>query len=82
MIKQGVDDYGAEYKRTSHDFSFKFLTQDNCVCNICHGIGAKWGFRYVTRNYQSPRTKRFARHYRLMSTAFGYALSAYKILRS
>ena len=61
MIKQGVDDYGAEYKRTSHDFSFKFLTQDNCVCNICHGTGAKWGFRYVTRNYQSPRTKKICK---------------------
>lgn len=61
MIEQGTDSYGAEYKRTSHDFSFKFLTQDNCVCNICHGIGAKWGFRYVTRNYQSPRTKKICK---------------------
>ena len=61
MIKQGVDNYGAEYKRTTHDFSFKFLTQDNCVCNICHGTGAKWGFRYVTRNYQSPRTKKICK---------------------
>lgn len=61
MIKQGVDNYGAEYKRTAHDFSFKFLTQDNCVCSICHGTGAKWGFRYVTRNYQSPRTKKICK---------------------
>ena len=61
MIKQGVDDYGAEYKRTSNDFSLRFLTQDNCVCGICHGTGAKWEFRYVTRNYQSARTKRICK---------------------
>ena len=61
MIKQGVDDYGAEYKRTSHDFFLRFLTQDNCVCGICHGTGAKWEFRYVTRNYQSARTKRICK---------------------
>lgn len=61
MDEQGIDNYGAEYKRTSHDFSFKFLTQFNCVCNICHGTGAKWKFRYVTRDYQSPRTKKICK---------------------
>ncbi len=61
MSEHGVDNHGAEYKRTPNDFSFGFLTQDNCVCNICHGTGAKWKFRYVTRNYKSDRTKRICK---------------------
>ena len=57
MIEQGTDRYGAEYKSTSNDFHFKLLEQDNCVCSICHGTGAKIEFRYVTRNYESARQK-------------------------
>lgn len=61
MTEQGVDWLGAEYKRTEHDFSFRHLEQDNCCCSICHGTGAKWEFRYVTRNYQSPKTKKICK---------------------
>lgn len=57
MIEQGNDRYGAEYKRTDNDFHFKWLEQDNCVCNICHGTGAKIEFRYITRDYASDRQK-------------------------
>lgn len=56
QAEHGTDDFGAEYKRTQNDFHLRFLTQENCVCGICHGCGAKWEFRYVTRNYKSPRT--------------------------
>lgn len=61
MIEKGVDNYGAEYKRTPNDFSFGLLTQENCVCDICHGTGAKWKFRYVTRNYKSDKTERICK---------------------
>lgn len=61
MIEQGVDWLGAEYKRTDKDFTFRHLEQDNCCCSICHGTGAKWEFRYVTRNYQSPKTKKICK---------------------
>lgn len=57
MIETGIDKYGAEYKRTSNDFHFRELGQDNCVCNICHGTGAIIEFEYVTRNYESARRK-------------------------
>ena len=57
MTEQGTDRYGAEYKRTSNDFHFRILEQDNCVCSICHGTGAKIEFEYVTRNYESARKK-------------------------
>ena len=53
IIEQGVDSYGAEYKRTTNDFRIRLLEQDNCVCSVCHGIGAKIELRYVTRNYES-----------------------------
>jgi hypothetical protein len=55
MVEQGIDSYGAEYKRTDNDFHFKWLEQDNCMCNICHGTGAKIEFRYITRDYASNR---------------------------
>lgn len=58
MTEQGTDRYGAEYKRTDNDFHFKWLEQDNCVCNICHGTGAKIEFRYITRDYASGRQKK------------------------
>lgn len=61
MKERGIDLLGAEYKRTEHDFFFRHLEQDNCCCSICHGTGAKWEFRYVTRNYQSPRTKKICK---------------------
>lgn len=57
MSEQGVDKYGAEFKRTHNDFRFRKLEQDNCVCSICHGTGAKIEFEYVTRNYASARKK-------------------------
>jgi RNA polymerase subunit RPABC4/transcription elongation factor Spt4 len=57
MTESGTDRYGAEYKRTSNDFHFRLLEQDNCVCSICHGTGAKVEFRYVTRDYESARRK-------------------------
>lgn len=53
----GIDSYGAEYKRTSFDFSFRRLEQENCICSICHGTGAVIEFRYVTRNYVSAKRK-------------------------
>lgn len=62
MIEQGIDIYGAEYKRTSNDFNFRWLEQDNCVCSICHGTGAKIEFRYITRNYESPITKKICKN--------------------
>ena len=61
MIESGTDWLGAEYKRTDHDFTFRHLQQDNCCCSVCHGTGAKWEFGYVTRNYQSPRTKKICK---------------------
>ena len=61
MTEQGTDWLGAEYKRTDHDFTFRHLQQDNCCCSVCHGTGAKWEFGYVTRNYQSPRTKKICK---------------------
>ena len=57
MTEQGTDRYGAEYKRTNNDFYFKWLEQDNCVCNICHGKGAKIEIRYITRNYLGKKGK-------------------------
>lgn len=57
MIAHGIDGYGAEYKRTPNDFHFRRLEQDNCICSICHGTGAKIEFEYVTRNYESARRK-------------------------
>ena len=57
MIETGIAKYGAEYKRTSNDFHFRELGQDNCVCSICHGTGAIIEFEYVTRNYESARRK-------------------------
>lgn len=62
MIEHGTDRYGAEYKRTSNDFGFRWLEQDNCICSICHGTGAKIEFRYITRNYESPRTKKICKN--------------------
>jgi len=56
-IEKGVDEYGAEFKRTHNDFCFRKLKQDNCICSICHGTGAKIAFEYVTRNYESARKK-------------------------
>jgi len=61
MIEQGTEKGGWEYKRTSNDFHLRKLEQDNCVCSICHGSGAKIEFEYVTRNYQSPRTKKICK---------------------
>ena len=61
MTEQGTDKYGAEYKRTSNDFRFRKLKQDNCVCSICHGCGATIEFEYVTRNYQSARSKKICK---------------------
>ena len=57
MTEKGTDRYGAEYKRTSNDFHFRLLEQDNCVCSICHGTGATVEFRFVTRDYESARRK-------------------------
>jgi hypothetical protein len=54
---EGIDHYGAEYKRTSNDFNIMWLDQDNRVCNICHGTGAKISIRYITRNYESARRR-------------------------
>ena len=58
MTEQGTDRYGAEYKRTDNDFHARYLEQDNCVCSICHGTGAKIEVRYVVRNYESARVKK------------------------
>lgn len=60
-METGVDRYGAEYRRTPNDFHFRLLEQDNCVCSICHGTGAKIEFEYVTRNYGSPKTKKICK---------------------
>lgn len=49
----------SEFKRTSNDFSVRPLTQNNCICSVCHGTGATWEFRFVTRNYASPRRKNY-----------------------
>lgn len=57
MTQQGIDLGGWEYKRTSNDFHFRRLEQDNCVCSICHGTGAKIEVRYITRNYKSAKGK-------------------------
>ena len=62
MTDQGKDPFwDVEYKRTSNDFHFRRLEQSNCSCSICHGIGAVIEFQYVTRNYQSPRTKKICK---------------------
>lgn len=58
MTEQGTDRYGAEYKRTNNDFHVRYLEQDNGVCSVCHGTGAKIEIRYVVRNYESARVKK------------------------
>lgn len=58
MTEQGTDRYGAEYKRTNNDFHVRYLEQNNCVCSVCHGTGAKIEIRYVVRNYESARVKK------------------------
>ena len=62
MTLQGTDKYGDEFKRTYNDFHFRKLKEDNYVCNICHGAGAKIEFEYVTRDYRSPRTKKICKN--------------------
>ena len=57
MTEQRTDRYGAEYKRTDNDFHVRYLEQDNCICSVCHGTGAKIEIRYVVRNYESARVK-------------------------
>lgn len=69
MTEQGTEN-GWEYKRTSFDFKFRWLEQDNCVCSVCHGSGAKIEFEYVTRNYQSPRTKKICKTLQAHSHSF------------
>ena len=58
MTEQGTDRYGAEYKRTGNDFHARYLEQDNGICSVCHGTGAKIEIRYVVRNYESARVKK------------------------
>ena len=58
MTEQGTDRYGAEYKRTNNDFHVRYLKQDNGVCSVCHGTGAKIEIRYVVRNYESAMVKK------------------------
>ena len=58
MTEQGTDRYGAEYKRTNNDFHVRYLEQDNGVCSVCHGTGAKIEIRYVVRNYESAMVKK------------------------
>ena len=58
MTEQGTDRYGAEYKRTDNDFHVRYLEQDNGLCSICHGTGAKIEIRYIVRNYESARVKK------------------------
>lgn len=55
MTECGREKEGWEYKRTSNDFRFRLLEQNNCVCSICHGSGAKIEFEYITRDYGSTR---------------------------
>lgn len=57
MTEQGIDSYGAEYKRTDKDFNVRYIEQNNCVCSVCHGTGAKIEILYVVRNYESTRAK-------------------------
>lgn len=61
MKETGLDNFGAEYKRTDYDFHFRWLDQDNCICNICHGTGAKIEFEYITRDYRSAKTKKICK---------------------
>ena len=70
MVEQGIDHYRAEFKRTSNDFKLRHLEYDNCVCCVCHGTGAKWEFRYVTRDYQSPRTGKICKTLQAHSYSF------------
>jgi len=58
MTEQGIDRYGAEYKRNNNDFHVRYLEQDNGICSVCHGTGAKIEIRYVVRNYESARVKK------------------------
>ena len=58
MTEKGTDRYGAEYKRTNNDFHVRYLEQDNGLCSVCHGTGAKIEIRYVVRNYESARVKK------------------------
>lgn len=47
MTEKGIDRYGAEYKRTNNDFHIRYLEQDNGICSVCHGTGAKIGIQYM-----------------------------------
>ena len=59
-VEKGVDRLGIAYKRTTNDFNFRRLGALG-ACSICHGTGPIIEFRYVTRNYQSPRTKKICK---------------------
>ena len=81
MTEQGTDRYGAEYKRTNNDFHVRYLEQDNGVCSICHGTGAKIEIRYVVRNYESAMVKkRYAKICKRMNVPSGYARNVSTIL--
>ena len=54
---QKVDEYGFDYERKKDDFNVRKLKHDNCMCSICHGLGAKFEIGYVTRDYESDKTK-------------------------
>jgi hypothetical protein len=56
-IEQGIDALGRDFKRTSNDFGLRHLLYENASCSICHGLGAKWAFRYVVRDYASKTKK-------------------------
>ena len=58
MNEEGIDRYGAEYKRTDNDFHVRYLEQDNALCSVCHGVGAKLEIRYVIRNYESAKVRK------------------------
>ena len=58
MTEQGTDRHGVEYKRTNNDFHVRYLEQDNGLCSVCHGTGAKIEIRYIVRNYESARVKK------------------------
>jgi hypothetical protein len=59
-VEKGVDGHGFDYKRAENDFGFRRLGAYS-ACSVCHGTGAIIEFSYVTRNYQSPRTKKICK---------------------
>ena len=61
MSEKGKDRCDLEYERSEDDFNFKWIAQDNAICDVCHGIGAKVEFSCTQRDYASDKTRKICK---------------------